>query len=74
MTRTFRASLSRNSCVSPGTATASAESLVELLDEQLDQVAGGSASVHGPGQSQNSTHSDDKGRAHNAIFHCPCTT
>jgi hypothetical protein len=69
MNRTF-APLSREiPASSPDTATASAESPspVELLDEELDQVAGGSATVFNAGRNQ-SRNSGDHG-THNTIIH-----
>ncbi len=49
-------------------ATTSAESLVELLDEQLDEVTGGSATVVGTRGDNQSYRSGDHGR-HKLIVH-----
>jgi hypothetical protein len=49
-------------------ATTSTETPIELLDEQLDEVAGGSASVHGTRSGNSSPRSGLNG-THNTIYH-----
>ena len=50
-------------------ATTSAESLMELLDEQLDAVTSGSALVSGTKNGNNSARSGNNGKVHNHIQH-----